>query len=568
MGDKHRAGVSRGENELTYARKLVWALTILTAVGLLGVYSISWFIALLSPLALEYEGPALWAAMELAKGHNIYDPQSLSQAPWAVTIYTPIFFALGAPFQMNGYNFASLRLISMLSDVAALFFFYKLLGLYTRDRLRISIGLLLLGSYVSIWSGSLKARVDMLALALSIAAMYFVVRAVETSLPRGRSAHGDSSIYFNATISSVDLKAFDTNNPDALNFRLALDEERDSQALSGVHASPDKKKSGSSSALMQTALKLLPGIVVSVAAVYAKLSSVVILPAVCIYLLFKKRYSELGIYFSSTIALAVFILLILDSVTGGGFLQHITFAFNVPFSSEELNKHLHLLGVDWPKVVMVPTLALLWWMNGKGRGRLVLPFSLALISGVLTVYTIGTVHANLNHGMLFYCALSWLTVVFIEAYPLSLGTTMILASALCTYILGTQVPNMYNVSNRMGKSVEDLKHLKVAGETIFVEDPTLAIVCGAKPLFVDVATFLQVWDRDKRSLTDIERSLESKQFPVVIINLNDSLNNKPTYYWSDAVLKSINDGYKKVDYVIGNGDLQQIYEPDDSKAVK
>lgn len=537
----------------------------MTAVGLLGVYSISWFIALLSPLALEYEGPALWAAMELAKGHNIYDPRSLVQAPWAVTIYTPLFFALGAPFQTHGYNFAGLRLISMLSDIGALFFFYKLLGLYTRDRLRISIGLLLLASYVSIWSGSLKARVDMLALALSIAAMYFVVRAVETSLPTGRTRESDSNVYFNPTISSADLKAFDVTNPDALNFQQALEDDRDSQALSGVHINPEKKRAESSLVLLQTALKLLPGIVVSVAAVYAKLSSVVILPAVCIYLLFKKRYSELGIYFSSTIALAVFVLLILDSVTAGGFLQHITFAFNVPFSSQELNKHLHLLGVDWPKVVMVPTLALLWWMNGKGRGRLVLPFSLAVISGVLTVYTIGTVHANLNHGMLFYCALSWLTVVFIEAYPLSLGTTMILASALCTYILGTQVPIMYNLSNRMGKSVEDLKQLKVTDQTIFVEDPTIAIVCGAKPLFVDVATFLQVWERDQRSLADIEQSLALKKFPVVIINLNDSLNNKPTYYWSDAVLESINKSYKKVDYVTGNGDLQQLYEPDDTK---
>lgn len=530
----------------------------MTAVGLLGVYLISWFIALLSPLALEYEGPALWAAMELAKGHNIYDPLRLVQAPWAVTIYTPLYFVIGAPFQMYGYNFAGLRLISMLSDVGALFFFYKLLGLYTRDRLRISIGLLLFASYVSIWSGSLKARVDMLALALSIAAMYFVVRAVEKGMATGRAQEKDPNFYLNATSSSVDLQAFDPTNPDALNYEFDSDEGNFEDRVS-------KKQTANVDAVPAIVVKLLPGIVISVAAICAKLSSIVILPAVCVYLLFKKRYSELVIYGLSTLALGGAVFLIVNSVTAGGFLQHITFAFNVPFSSAELNKHLHLLGVDWPKVVMVPTLALLWWMNGKGRGRLVLPFSLAVISGALTVYTIGTVHANLNHGMLFYCSLSWLTVVFIEAYPLSLGTTMILASALCTYILGTQVPIMYNLSNRMGKSVEDLKQLKVAEQTIFVEDPTIAIVCGAKPLFVDVATFLQVWDRDKRSLSDLEKDLAQKKYPVVIINLNDSLNNKPSFYWSDSMLESINKGYKKVDYVTGNGDLQQLYAPDESK---
>jgi hypothetical protein len=527
-------------------------LTILTALGLLGVYLISWFIALLSPLALEYEGPTLWAAVEMAKGHNIYDPRGLVQAPWAVTIYTPLFFVIGAPFQMYGYNLPGLRLISMVSDLAALFFFYKLLGLYTRDRLRISIGLLLLASYVSIWSGSLKARVDMLGLALSIAAMYFVVRVVEKGMATGREREADQNFNLNATSSSADLQAFDPTNPDALNFQFSSDEDG-ARGLSPQASRP------------AGLIKLLPGIVLSVAAVYAKLSSIVILPAVCIYLLFKRRFLELAVYALSTSVLTGAIFLILNSVTAGGFLQHITFAFNVPFYSAELNKHLHLLGVDWPKVVMVPTLALLWWMNGKGRGRLVLPFSLAVFSGILTVYTIGTVHANLNHGMLFYCALSWLTVVFIEAYPLSLGTTMILASALCTYILGTQVPIMYNLSNRMGKSVEDLKRLEVEERTIFVEDPTIAIVCGAKPLFVDVATFLQVWERDRRSLADLEQSLSRKQFPVVIINLNDSLNNKPPHYWSDAVLEAINKGYKKVDYVTGNGDLQQLYAPDDSK---
>jgi hypothetical protein len=478
-------------------------LTILTAAGLLGVYLISWFVALLSPLALEYEGPALWAAMELARGQNIYDAQRLIEAPWAVTIYTPLFFVLGAPFQFGGFNYPGLRLISMVSDVVGMFFFYRLLSLYSTNRLNIAIGMVLFASYVTVWSGSLKARVDMLALSLSIAALYFAARGVKKSVQSGTFWQNCRSGF----------KQF------------------------------------------------FPSVILSVAAIYAKLASIVLLPAVCVYLLARKRYADLLVYSVSSVVLSAVLLLYINSLTGGGFLQHITFAFNVPFSSLELSKHLELLGVDWPKLVMVPIIGLVWWFRAEDKERLVLPLALALISGALTVYTVGTMHANLNHGMLFYFTLSWLTVIFLEAYPLSLGASLVLVSALCTYILGTQVPNMFALSNRMGRSVEDLKKMHISGQTMFVEDPTHAIVCGGKPLFVDVVTFLQVWDRDKRSLADLEQGLVEKRYPAVVINLNDSLNDKPALFWSDSILEKLDENYKKVEYVAGNGDLQQLYVP-------
>lgn len=470
--------------------------------------------ALLSPLSLEYEGPALWAALELARGHNIYDPQRLAQAPWAVTIYTPLYFILGAPFQLGGFNYPGLRLISMVADIASLFFFYKLASLYSRDKLNVAIGMVLFASYVAVWSGSLKARVDMFALAFSIAALYYVVKRV------GAGAVPDLA----------ESVASSTEKKERSKFAIAFE-------------------------------RMAPAFALTVAAIYAKLSSIMILPAVFLFLLLRKRYYELAAYTTGSIVASGLVLILLNFITDGGFLPHITFPFNVPFSTSELKKHLELLGVDWPKLVIVPVIAVVWFFKTKERSRLLLPLILAIISGVLTVYTIGTMHANLNHGLIFYFSLSWLTILFLESYPLSFGTGMVLASALCAYILSTQIPIMFNLSNRMGRSVEDLKQLQMQHKTMFVEDPAHAIICGAEPLFVDVATFLQVWDRDKRSLEDIEQGLSEKRYSAVVINLNDSLNDKPAQFWSEGVLQKIRDNYKKVDYVVGNGELQQLYIP-------
>jgi len=475
----------------------------LTAVGLLGVYLASWYEVMRSPLSLESEGPSLWAALELAKGHNIYDAKHLVEAPWAVTIYTPLFFVLGAPFQLTtgDFNYWGLRLVSLISFVFAMFCFHRLLSLYSSNRLSVTIGMVLFASYVTVWWGSFKARVDMLALSFSIASLYFLVNALKKEPAEGLSARDFA----------------------------------------------DSAKRLSLSALLV------------VAAIYSKLSSIVVVPAVCIYLLSRRRFADMLYYLVSTATVSAILLFVINGVTGGGFLKHITFAANVPFSMYELQKHLEMLGVDWPKLCIVPLFGFAWFAKVKDRDRLILPLWLAIFSGALTMYTVGTMHANLNHGLLFYFALSWLTVVFLEAYPLSLGGTTVLASALCTYILATQIPTMFSIKERMDKSLIQVRRLQVQDKVVFVEDPALAIVCGATPLFVDVATFLQVWDRDKRSLAELEQGLRERKYPAVIINLNDSLRNKPEFFWPDAILKAIDENYNKSDYVAGNGDLQQMY---------
>jgi hypothetical protein len=478
----------------------------------MAVYLVSWYIALSSPLSLEYEGASLWAATELAKGHNIYSAEHLVQPPWVVTVYPPLYFLLGAPFQIGDFNYPALRLISILAFGFTMLFFYRLIRLFSTSKLNVAVGLVLFASYVSIWSGSFKARADMLALALSIGSLYFFFREFIKTKP----LDADADTLANATV------------PKGFLFLLMI---------------------------------YAPSILMIVAAVYSKVSSIVILPAVCYYLATQKRFKDMFVYGGCSLTLCAILYLILDAVTAGGFTKHQLFSFDAPYSTADLQKHLNMFGVDWPKLFIIPVIGLVWLENNEKRERLILPATLAVVSGLLTAYTIGSMHATLNHGLMFYFAISWLTVIFIEIFPLSLGASMVFASALCTYILSTLLQPMMTLSARMDRARTDVISQNTKGKVILVEDPALALACGAQPLYVDIGTFLQTLDRAERSLAEVQKALALKQYPAVVININDSLHDKPMMYWQDSFMQTLEQHYKKYGFVVGNGDLQQMYVP-------
>lgn len=493
----------------------------------MAVYLVSWYLALSSPLSLEYEGPSLWAAIELAKGHNIYPAKGLVEAPWVVTVCPPLYFLLGAPFQMFGaFNYPGLRLISIAAFGAAMFFFYRLLRLFSSSKLNVAVGLLLFASYVQIWSSSFKARVDMLALSLCIASLYYFFVGYKTAYK----------------ISDPD----ETVAPE-LNQTAGVDE------VKTVSLAPN----GFLSRLRIYA----PSILLVVAAIFAKVSSVVILPTVCYYLASRKKYKDMLVFGGASVLISAVLFFTINMMTDGGFAKHLSFPLNAPYSTADLQKHLGMFGVDWPKLFMIPVIGLVWLEKNEKKDRPILPFALAVVSGLVTAYTIGTMHANLNHGLIFYFAISWLTVIFLEIYPLSLCAGMVFVSALCAYILSTQLEPMSTICTRMARAQTDILKQNMKDKLILVEDPAIAILAGAQPLYVDVGTFLQSLDRDERSLAEIETALSQKKYPVVIININDSLHDKPAMYWPDSFMIKLEANYKKYGYVVGNGDLQQMYVP-------
>ncbi len=134
-------------------------------------------IALFHRYPLDYgESPLVDQAMRLASGQNIYRPD-LSTPPYTISNYPPLYPLSMAPFvALFGPNFWAGRVISLLSTLAAAAFLARIVYTHWEDRLAAVVtGLLLLAiPYVVHWSG--LARVDMLALALSTAALYVVAR--------------------------------------------------------------------------------------------------------------------------------------------------------------------------------------------------------------------------------------------------------------------------------------------------------------------------------------------------------------------------------------------------------
>jgi hypothetical protein len=133
--------------------------------------------AIFFPYTLDYgEGPLLDQTLRLAHFQNIYH-NNLSQAPYTISNYPPLFPLIQAPFVwIFGPAFWYGRLLSILSVLASALFIGLTLQAMTRSNLAgVTGGLLFLVSpYIFHWSP--LNRIDSLALALSWAGLYVIVR--------------------------------------------------------------------------------------------------------------------------------------------------------------------------------------------------------------------------------------------------------------------------------------------------------------------------------------------------------------------------------------------------------
>src|SRR5215212_7388859 len=164
----------------TPQRVLVWAATVLLLLA--EAWAASLFVrhglaALAFPYPLNYgEGPLLDQVVRLQDLKNIY-PADLSEPPYTVSNYPPLFLLLQAPFVWAfGPEFLYGRFISLASTIAVAGLIAATLGTFTRDKSASAAGGLtfLAVPFVLHWS-SLE-RVDMLGLALSWCGLYAVVR--------------------------------------------------------------------------------------------------------------------------------------------------------------------------------------------------------------------------------------------------------------------------------------------------------------------------------------------------------------------------------------------------------
>jgi len=143
---------------------------------------------------------------------------------------------------------------------------------------------------------------------------------------------------------------------------------------------------------------------------------------------------------------------------------------------------------------------------------------------------------------------------------------MLLSIVLSTVIIGTRLPALQSLKDSMGKfPISPALRLSSTpdwqNQVILVEDPQWGLELGAASMFIDPATFLQVWARDGRPLDDLIKTIEDKKYPLAIINKQDSEGRYPVYFWNEDVMRALRSNYRKSGEVVGNGELQDVYLP-------
>jgi len=158
------------------ARTLV---SVVFAVALI-VFGIHALQGLLYPFPLDYgEAPLVDQAIRLAQGGAIYRA-NLDTPPYTITNYPPLYVLAMAPFvAIFGPNFWAGRLISVVGALATAWFLGGIVAAQggqaqSRDRFAAWLTALLFLAFPYVVSWAKLARIDLLALALSIAALYVI----------------------------------------------------------------------------------------------------------------------------------------------------------------------------------------------------------------------------------------------------------------------------------------------------------------------------------------------------------------------------------------------------------
>ncbi len=171
-----RAAPQANPRVLRWARLLGGAL-VAALIGCLAHTTWFWVHTITFPYPLDYgEGPLLDQALRIGHGLGIYRVPG-SEPPWLVGNYPPLYPLLNSLWvRLAGAAYWYGRVTSALGAVGAALFAGLIVQAITRVRLAaIVTGLLLLAiPYVGYWAG--LGRIDTLALMLSLAGLWCVVR--------------------------------------------------------------------------------------------------------------------------------------------------------------------------------------------------------------------------------------------------------------------------------------------------------------------------------------------------------------------------------------------------------
>lgn len=142
------------------------------------IYTLIWGFASQQIFSIDYEGHVLWACIKLSQGGNIYGLTALSQEPWSVVIYNPLYFAVGAILiSIFGVSYEPLRMLSMGSALVSFIAFGIILKRCGLNDFLAILTVALFACVVPVLHWSSVARVDLLGLAFAMLSLERFVNA-------------------------------------------------------------------------------------------------------------------------------------------------------------------------------------------------------------------------------------------------------------------------------------------------------------------------------------------------------------------------------------------------------
>lgn len=479
-----------------YSLQVVVLLSICLVVAYL--YTSAWGIARFYPWSIEYEGHVLWAAQLLAKGANIYDPNSLTHQPWCVIIYNPLYLLVGAALvKLVGVLFWPLRMLTMCSTLAT---FLGLFVILDRCKLReflSIIGLALFSSCLPVFYWSAVARVDMFGLALAV---WGLERFIANWFDQEKNGKFSISLLVSFTLFVL---AFFTKQQ---YFVFPL-------ACFLFYCVKGQSRFGLKYVGCWLAVVLALSVVIQMitGGYWAHLSYATGLPWE--WNTFKQFLLPFLMDYKTV---ASFIVIVVGMVFS-----------KKPAPAEELALCLLVLSLALASYTMglrgayhnhlLCTQLALFWLTVLNLGKLSNVFSALVI--VATVFSL--------QGMTFYLE--------------------VLKSRID---LWTQTRD----------TIALLSKSKLKGKVVLFEDPYTAMLLEATPAMIDGTTIVNMSRKHPDVLEQLTASIKKREYAAILINSHDAERGMSDI-WPPAIVRIIKQNYRLIGNSGGNGIKQSLFEP-------
>ncbi|HWS24186.1 MAG TPA: hypothetical protein VN226_07125 [Anaerolineales bacterium] len=454
------------------------------------------FLLISYPHQLEYgEGPLLNHAIRLAGGEMIYQP-NLDLPPYTVTNYPPVYIltlAIGRILLPSALPFLFGRLISTFSSWAAALAIGAIIHQATDNRKAGLAGALIFGSipFVIYWSPLL--RIDMLALALSLWALFLAI------------------------------------------------------------SKPEKNSS-----LVLSALLLL-------AAIYTRQSYALAAPlTVFVHLLITQRHKALPYTFGLGLT-GLFIFMIANLISEGGFYTHIVVSNQNSFSIQRSFAMLAIFAKDamLPLLATIPMIIL-----RKGEHRLRLVLAVYVLGSLASALTAGKIGSSYNYVLELSAAtaigfglfLNYLVKIpsrskwFLAIYPA-------MAALMLISMTSTQAARLFNIINsrepQLQKEAEIIRLAQQVDGIILADRNHNPLITIGQPIYFQFFERVQMANDGTWRIQPFVDEISNQKFSLVILTKDQFTDER----WTPEMFDALHEGYS-LEQVIGN---TEFYYPKPGK---